>query len=94
MIGFRQCRNILRQSEDRFDKLSNYFDKGNNMNPKKKIDDFETILNALSDLPPETEFSGVTVAEYRAQVQKSRADRAHLIDLANQTTEGEDRREC
>lgn len=63
------------------------------MNPKKRMDDYEKILNAVKKLPPNTEFGGITVAQFETQVELSRDKRVVVAEKANEKIAAEDDRD-
>ena len=53
--------------------------------PKERMDAFDEVLDALKELAPHKKFGGITLAEYEAQVDRSRSDREDEIakDIAH-----------
>ena len=54
------------------------------LSPKKSLERLERIENALTKQAPAAKFGAVDTPDYSAQVQKSRAARAAIVDLENQ----------
>lgn len=65
-----------------------------NKSPKERMEDLETVLEAWKELAPDKKFGGFTVAEYEAQVGKSRSDRHEVTEADINLTSKQNKRDA
>ncbi|CAN5469648.1 hypothetical protein BH10ACI1_BH10ACI1_07530 [soil metagenome] len=56
------------------------------MNPAKRMEKMNKILQAWRDLAPNERFAGMTIAEFETEINKSVTFRLDLTELENQIT--------
>ena len=62
--------------------------------PKKVAVKLQTVVNAWGTLRPSKSFAGMTLEQFKAQVQPSLAARDQLVTLRSQTTDNRTQRQA
>jgi len=62
-------------------------------NPKRVANKLQKLIDAWTTLRPTKSFAGMTLEQFKAQVQPSLAARGQLVTLSNQTTDNRTQRQ-
>jgi hypothetical protein len=62
-------------------------------NPKRTVNKLQKLIDAWTTLRPTKSFGGMTLEQFKTQVQPSLAARDQLVTLCNQTTDNRTQRQ-